>query len=178
MKELGEIVKSWRDASGLDYAEVARRIAKLKGKPFNWQNIQNLEKSTKAIKRPLYLLELAKVMGTTVEALLAGVEPPPCDPTAAGAGSLEEPVAPLIREEATGLSRDDFLRIYDTLNPAQTQLLARLMSALGWVPGVTVEVIPRWKAELHKTLDNPGPKLMDQETGPVEKESPKEEDTK
>jgi hypothetical protein len=134
---LGKALKTWWEREGMNQTEFATHLD-IDG--VRYQHIQHVMKGAE----PRWLRAAAKRLNTTADDLIAGKVPPPRDPRAAGAGSQEEPVAPLIREEATGLSREEFLRVYDTLNPTQTQLLARLMAALGWVPGVKVEVIPKW----------------------------------
>jgi hypothetical protein len=148
MKSLGELVKAWRAASGLSQSELARLIESERGKPFPYQNIQNLELSAERgapIERPNYLPELARVMRTTVESLLALDMPGPYDKDHAGGNIVREtPDASRLSAFPHALPRDEFLRIYETLSPPQTLLLARLMAAVGFVPGVTVEVKPIW----------------------------------
>jgi transcriptional regulator with XRE-family HTH domain len=71
MKSLGELVKEWREASGLKTAD----LAKLVGGTVKRQHIEQLEKA--GSRTPRYIAELAKAMGTTVDNLLALRMPPP-----------------------------------------------------------------------------------------------------
>lgn len=148
-ENLGQLVRAWREASGLSYAAMAKLISAAMGKYFKYQNLQNLEKEQEIpIERPLYLHELAIVMGTTTGDLLALKMPPPLGaPRDTAQGSPDEPERGTPNVKVTEFSRNDFMRIYDTLTPSQTQLLARLMSAVGLVPGSEVEVTLRWKSE-------------------------------
>jgi transcriptional regulator with XRE-family HTH domain len=70
MDSLGELVRMWREGSGLTLAELADRI----GGGVKWQSLQQLEKAGSL--RPRYLVRLAKAMGTTAEDLEALRMPP------------------------------------------------------------------------------------------------------
>ena len=125
--------------SGIGPSELAR-LAKI-----NYQDIQHLQK--KDIKRPRYLPELAKAMGTTVEDLIARKMPPPLK--GGTTGSREEPEAAPIHEPPTSLSRDEFLTVCANLSTPDWQMTARLMVAAGILQGV-VEVTDKWHS---KTVD-------------------------
>jgi transcriptional regulator with XRE-family HTH domain len=74
MQTLGELVKKWRERSGLTHPQFARLI----GQGVKYQNLQQLE--TGQSKHPKYIAHLAKAMGTTTDELLALRMPPPLDP--------------------------------------------------------------------------------------------------
>lgn len=76
MKTIADRVKELREQRGWSQSELARQVSAVyrdgKIKP---QSVQQLEEGT--VKRPKYLLELAKVLGTTPEYLLTGRIPRP-----------------------------------------------------------------------------------------------------
>ena len=95
VKTLGELVKTWREGSGLTHPELARRI----GHGVKYQNLQQLE-GGKA-KHPRYISHLARAMGTTVENLLALRLPPLLE-------DGKQPAAP--EEAAAGVVLNDMQR--------------------------------------------------------------------
>lgn len=74
VKNLGKLVAGWREASGLNARELAEMVEKAGGHAKR-QNIEQLEAGD--VSFPRYLPFLAKAMGTTVEALMAGRAPAP-----------------------------------------------------------------------------------------------------
>jgi transcriptional regulator with XRE-family HTH domain len=72
VQSLGELVKAWREASGLSQTDLARRAG------VKYQNIQQLENGK--AKQPRYLAALAKAMGASVDDLLARRMPTPTSP--------------------------------------------------------------------------------------------------
>lgn len=71
VKTLGDLVKHWREASGLKTADLAKMV----GGTVKRQHIEQLEKA--GSRTPRYIADLAKAMGTTVDDLLALRMPPP-----------------------------------------------------------------------------------------------------
>lgn len=65
--QLGEIVKSLREAEGWGTPELAKRVVRAGGAKVSYQNIQQLE--NKPDTKPGYLIPLAKAFGKTVEEL-------------------------------------------------------------------------------------------------------------
>lgn len=78
---LGELVKTWRESSGMKLSEFARLVASYDPRPVEervkYQDIQNLERGK--AKKPRYMLALARAMGCTVEDLEELRAPPPRD---------------------------------------------------------------------------------------------------
>jgi transcriptional regulator with XRE-family HTH domain len=72
VKTLGELVKKWREDSGLSRADLARRVG------VEYESIRQLEgaSGSKRVKQPRYIGDLAKAMGTTADDLLALRMPP------------------------------------------------------------------------------------------------------
>lgn len=70
MDSLGQLVKKWREDSGLNVHEFARLI----GNGVKYQNLQQLEGGR--AKQPKYMVALAAAMNTTVDDLLALRMPP------------------------------------------------------------------------------------------------------
>jgi hypothetical protein len=88
---LGDLVKEWREESGLGLAGLARLINKAAGEDLvTYQNIQQLEAGNK----PRYMRWLAKAMGTTVEDLEALKKPPSLKATPSGLAAKAQPTAP------------------------------------------------------------------------------------
>jgi transcriptional regulator with XRE-family HTH domain len=121
VKTLGELVKTWREGSGLTHPELARRI----GHGVKYQNLQQLE-SGKA-KHPRYISHLARAMGTTVENLLALRLPPLLE-------DGEQPAAP---EEATA----------EVLNDMQRRLLAAFDTLIASERATVLQQIEKKAAE-------------------------------
>lgn len=70
MKTIGEQVKEFRTALGWTYTRMAQEVSKHSSAPVSRQLITQLEEA--GDRKPHYLSALAAVMGTTVDALLAG----------------------------------------------------------------------------------------------------------
>lgn len=97
MKTVGEIVRAWREARGLNARELAEKVG---GKTVR-QDIENLESRAEIKLIPIWLPRLSRLMGyTTVEELLALKEPPAEEgPTFLGADFvLREPEAQLLSQ--------------------------------------------------------------------------------
>lgn len=100
MKTKGKLVREWRESLGMDRKELARRVGTSR------QNIENLENDE--VDQPRYLVRLAKVMGYSVEDLLALRPPPPHKPQVSTTSQITSPayyeasdnpkVAPTARE--------------------------------------------------------------------------------
>jgi transcriptional regulator with XRE-family HTH domain len=71
MNSLGELVKKWRSASGLNAAQMASRV----GGSVSRQSIEQLEAG--AVQMPRYLPRLAKAMGCSIDDLIALRMPAP-----------------------------------------------------------------------------------------------------
>lgn len=129
--------KTWWEREGM---KSPTEFAKYLGIPY--QKIQHVMNGT---GQPRWLPDAAKKLGTTSDDLLAGKVP---QARREGAGldinqassSVNEPVEPQIHGTTLMLSREQIRVVCDNLSDDQTQLLARLMVALGWVPGIKVEV--------------------------------------
>lgn len=79
VKTLGELVKKWRKDAGLGAADLAALVNAAtppgeREKPVQRQHIEQLEKAGNRL--PQYVVALAKVMGSTVDDLLALKMPP------------------------------------------------------------------------------------------------------
>jgi transcriptional regulator with XRE-family HTH domain len=99
---LGELVRKWREDSGLRTGELARRI----GGKVTRQHIEQLEKVGTRVPRS-YLKELARAMGTTVDALMALKMPPPLS-TEGRAAPPPKPVPTPNGTSSHEVSDDDF----------------------------------------------------------------------
>jgi hypothetical protein len=154
-EELSDAQRAWRQVN----EELAARAEKHQT-PGDWHALgrallvaRNTANNWRERKRlpPDRWQAVADYFGWTVDYLLGRELPPD-----RGGRSQEEPATPLIHTQGTGLSRDDFLRIYDNLTSDETQLLARLMSALGWASRAKVEV-KLWKKDPVESLKNRAP---------------------
>jgi transcriptional regulator with XRE-family HTH domain len=67
MKTIGEQAKEFREAKGWNTSRMAKEVGTSR------QSIENLEAA--GDRTPRYIKELARVMGTTVDALMAGPSP-------------------------------------------------------------------------------------------------------
>lgn len=74
MQSIGELVKEFRKARGWSYTRMAQEVSKKNGGIVSRQAITQLE--TVGARKPHYISALARVMGTTADRLLAGVESP------------------------------------------------------------------------------------------------------
>lgn len=140
-EDLDDPARAWQQVDAELQARHAKHLT-----PADWHALgralgvaRNTANNWRARKRlPAHQWQqIADYFGWTLDRLLGRQEPAPT-------GSQDEPAASHLHGAAVAFSRDDFVRIYDTLSAPETQLLARLMAAVGFVPGVTVEVIPRW----------------------------------
>jgi hypothetical protein len=151
VKTLGQLVDQWMKDSGIGPSELARRICRAGGEA-TYQDIQHLIR--KDIKRPRYLPELAKAMGTNTEDLLARKMPAAAQVDASQAAPTEADAAPQIHEHPTSLTREDFLAICANLSTPDWQLTVRLMVAAGILPGA-VEVSDQWDSKRELNSGSP-----------------------
>lgn len=100
MASLGELVKRWREDSGLNLPEFARLI----GSGVKYQNLQQLENG--GAKQPRYIAHLARAMRATVDDLLALRMPPPLGASSMPAGAPVDAAASALPHESGNVSDD------------------------------------------------------------------------
>jgi transcriptional regulator with XRE-family HTH domain len=88
VNSLGELVKTWREGSGLSARELADRV----GGKVKRQHIEQLEAAGSRL--PRYLPDLAAAMGTTADDLLKLKMPPLLGQVAEHVGSAPVKIAP------------------------------------------------------------------------------------
>lgn len=121
MDSLGDLVRTWREGSGLSMAELAERI----GGGVKWQSLQQLEK--KGHGQPRFLVGLAKAMGTTAEDLQALRMPPFLRST--GARPTVESTQPAVAQELTPLG----YKLLPTISWEQINKMEKLPARFGMV---------------------------------------------
>jgi len=97
MKTIGEKVKEFRESKGWNTTRMAKEVGTYR------QSIENLEE--KGDRKPRYIVDLARVMGVTVDDLMnatatAAITPPPPSVTAS---ATNQALAPWLTEQCRSI---------------------------------------------------------------------------